>query len=72
MDVEIARTLVFAHTKWLVASTWGTCLCDGCGLREFALKRVLHCKVEFRDADRSGMAASFMCIFAALFDIVLV
>ena len=33
-------------------------LCDWCGLRSFALKRVLHCKVEFRRADCSGMAAS--------------
>ena len=41
-------------------------------LRAFALKPVLQCKVEFRGADRSGMAASFMCMFAALFDIVLV
>ena len=45
----IARTPVFTRTKWL---------CDGCGLRSFALKGVLHGKVELK-SDRIVMAVYF-------------
>ena len=54
------------------SGSWRRCGEPCLSSRVCAQKPVLQCKVEFRGADRSGMAASFMCIFAALFDIVLV
>ena len=39
------------------------CLCDGCGLRAFALKFIFHCKVEFRGAHWNGC---FRFVFVAL------
>ena len=41
-------------------------MCDGCGLRAFALKRILHSKVEFGCVDSSGIAASCACLFASV------
>ena len=58
----IARTPVFTRTKWL---------CDGCGLRSFALKGILLCKVELKSADLIVMAAS-MLLIAAVVDAVVV
>ena len=45
------------------------CLCNGCGLRAFAVKRVLDCRVKFRCVDRSGMAA-YMLRIAMVVDAV--
>ena len=58
--LAITRNRMFSRTKWLLASMLGTL--NGCGLRSLALKRVLHCKVEFRGADRIVVAASMLWI----------
>ena len=50
---------MFFRAKWLPASMGGT---DGSDLHGFDLGRVLHCKVEFRCADRIDMPASCVCL----------
>ena len=60
--IELAPNPVFSGTKWLPASMWGTLFVRRAGFVCFALGRDPHCKVEFRCADRSGMAASCACL----------
>ena len=55
LDVRNRQNPMFFRAKWLPASMGGT---DGSDLHGFDLGRVLHCKVEFRCADRTVMAAS--------------
>ena len=58
LDVRTTRSPVFSRIKWLLASMGGTLSARRVQL---ALGRVLHCKVKFRCADRTVMAASYVC-----------
>ena len=62
----IAPNLFFSRTKWLPASMLASWSVRRVRL---AFGRVLHCKVQFRRADRNVMAASMLWI-AALVDAV--
>ena len=63
--LEIVRNPMFSRIKWLPASMGGTepQLCDGRGSCSVSPGRVLHCKVEFRCADRTVIWLLQVCVF---------
>ena len=56
------KPYVFSHKVALSVDVGNLVCATGVAFVRFALGRVLHCKVEFRCADCSGMAASMLLI----------
>ena len=65
------KPYVFSHKVALSVDVGNLVCATGVAFVRFALGRVLHCKVEFRCADCSGMAASMLLIAAGIEVVVL-